>query len=140
MTRGDVFVDTSALYALLDADDERHTDAVAIFLPLLDEHEQLGMRLVTHGSVLVETTALVQRRLGIDRARDLLTRLVPLLDVVWVDAGLQQRAVEALLAAGQRGVSLVDWTSFIVMRDRALDVAFAFDEDFVAQGFELCSV
>jgi uncharacterized protein len=136
---GEIFVDTSGLYALIDADDHQHADAVTRFLPLLDQHERRGLRLVTHGSVLVESAALVQRRLGMQHTRNLLSRLVPLLDVVWVDADLHQRAVEALLAAGRRGVSLVDWTSFLVMRDRAIDVAFAFDDDFVDQGFELYS-
>jgi predicted nucleic acid-binding protein len=40
-----------------------------------------------------------------------------------------------MLAAARRKVSLVDWVSFEVMRRTGIDVAFAFDDDFRAQGF-----
>ena len=60
---------------------------------------------------------------------------VPLFSTVWVDQDLHERAVAAMLAPGLRGVSLVDWTSFEVMRRRAIDVAFAFDDDFQTRGF-----
>ena len=40
-----------------------------------------------------------------------------------------------MLAGGQRAVSLVDWTSFLVMRRRGISTSFAFDDDFAAQGF-----
>jgi uncharacterized protein len=41
-----------------------------------------------------------------------------------------------VLAAGRRQISLVDWTSFTVMRERSITHAFAFDNDFESQGFE----
>jgi predicted nucleic acid-binding protein len=57
------------------------------------------------------------------------------LTVRWVDADLHGRAVSALLAADRREVSLVDWTSFEMMRSRGVEAAFAYDDDFGAQGF-----
>lgn len=51
------------------------------------------------------------------------------------EAGLHRRAITAMLAARRRPVSLVDWTSFEVMRSRGIGSAFAFDDDFAAQGF-----
>jgi predicted nucleic acid-binding protein len=68
-------------------------------------------------------------------AFDLLVDAIPLFDVAWVDDRLHQLAVTALLAADRRQVSLVDWTSFLVMRERGIDVAFAYDADFERQGF-----
>lgn len=56
---------------------------------------------------------------------------------MWIDERLHREATVATLAAGQRHISLVDWTSFLVMRDQALTVAFAYDDDFRTQGFEL---
>ena len=55
-----VFVDTSALMALLDADEARHAEAVQTWRRLLDDDH----RLITSNYVLVEAYALVQRRLG----------------------------------------------------------------------------
>jgi uncharacterized protein len=124
------FVDTSALYALLDADDRRHADAARAFPALLE-----GEELLTHNYVLVEAAALVQARLGAAATRALLDDLAPALHVVWVDEHLHRAAVAAVLAAPRRKVSLVDLTSFEVMRRRALETAFAFDRDFAAAGF-----
>lgn len=61
--------------------------------------------------------------------------LVPLFATVWVDQDLHDRASAAMLAAGLRGVSLVDWTSFEVMRRRGIEQAFAYDDDFQQRGF-----
>jgi predicted nucleic acid-binding protein len=132
---GPVFVDTSALYAVLDADDRNHSAAAATFGRLLDATERGDAELVTHGSVVVEAAALVQHRLGLEATRALLDALVPLHRLIWVDADLHAEAVTALLAADRRHVSLVDWTSFVVMRRETIDVAFAFDEDFWQQGY-----
>ncbi len=134
---GPVFVDTSALYAVLDRDDHAHALAAATFEHLLAGMTERRITAVTHSSMVVESAALVQHRLGMGPLRALLDDVVPLLDVTWVDADLHRRATTALLAAGRRGVSLVDWTSFEVMRARSITVAFAFDDDFADQGFTL---
>jgi predicted nucleic acid-binding protein len=131
-----VFVDTSALYATLDADDGQHETAATGWQQLLDGLESGELAAVTHSSIIVETAALVQRRLGMAAVRTLLDDLLPLFDVVWVNADLHAQATTALLAANQRQISLVDWTSFAVMRQRAIDEAFTFDDDFAQRGFE----
>lgn len=127
-----VFVDTSALYALLDRDDENHPAAAEAFSALLDREA-----LLTHGYVVVETTALVQRRLGMEAVRALVDDVLPAFELVFVDEPLHQAAVAALLASGARDVSLVDWTSFELMRWLGVGKAFAFDEDFARQGFDV---
>ena len=132
-----VFVDTSALYAALDASDANGPIAVPIWARLLNDVEVGTVELFTHGAVIVESVALVQRRLGMAATRVLLDDFVRSMTVVWIDAELHGRATTALLAANRRDVSLVDWTSFEVMRERTMDVAFAFDEDFSKQGFTL---
>lgn len=95
-----------------------------------------GTTMVTHSAVIHECSALVQRRLGMAELRDLHGRLL-LFDIEWVDAAISDRAVSALMAADRRDASLVDWTSFEVMRRRAIRIAFALDDDFVAQGFDV---
>jgi len=78
----------------------------------------------------------VQRRLGPEATRDLIHGLLAPLRVVWVDEALHGAGVTALLAAARRGISLVDWISFEVMRRESVEVAFAFDRDFITAGFE----
>lgn len=123
------FADTSALYALLDRDDGNHARASGVFPTLLDGD------LVTHNYVAVETTALVQRRLGPAATRALLEDLLPALVMVWVDEEVHRAATSAMLAGLRRRPSLVDWVSFEIMRRAGVLVAFAFDRDFAARGF-----
>lgn len=132
-----VFVDTSALYAVLDRDDRRHPEAARTWEALLDGVAAGRMVCRTHSCALVEASALVQRRLGIDALRALHDRALPVLEITWVGSDLHRRAVSALLAAGDRDVSLVDWTSFELMREEGIDAAFAFDDDFTTRGFQL---
>jgi predicted nucleic acid-binding protein len=124
-------VDTSALYALLDEDDDNHAAAAAWLRgPGSSEDEVL----VTHSYVVVESAALVHRRLGTKAARVLLDAFVPAMSVLFVDEELHARAVPAYLAGLRGRPSLVDRVSFQVVRDRALDRAFVFDRDFRAEG------
>jgi uncharacterized protein len=127
-----VFVDTSALYALLDEDDANHERAVAIWRALLTDHD-----LTTHAYVAVETTALVQRRLGFAAADQLHAAILPPVLLVPVDRELHDRAVTRWRSLSQRELSLVDVTSFELMAQGGLDTAFAFDDDFTTAGFTL---
>ena len=61
--------------------------------------------------------------------------LVPMLRVLWVDEELHAAAVASLFTAGRRKLSLVDCTSFELMRRRGLAEALALDDDFARQGF-----
>ena len=126
------FVDTSALYATRSSTDKEHA-AVRVAWRMLSEHKQ---RPITSNYGLLETMALVGRRLGLQAIRDLQTQLVPVLQVHWVDELTHERAVSALLTAGDRDLSLVDCVSFEMMRRLGLDPAFTFDSHFVRQGFK----
>lgn len=128
-----IFVDTSALYALLDRDDENHARARVIWERLLDSDAGL----FTTNYVLVESCALAQRRLGMAALRALLNDVLPVIRVVWISESLHQLAVTGLLAAGRRQLSLVDCASFAVLRAEGQREAFAFDRHFQEEGFRL---
>jgi predicted nucleic acid-binding protein len=125
-----VLVDTSAWYALLDSSDRNHRAAADRWGVLLD-----GSEPVTHSHVVVEATALVQRRLGSAAATELHRSLLPAAELVVVDALTHHRSVERWLTVGARGLSLVDCTSFTVMESLAIESAFAYDPDFAVAGF-----
>lgn len=130
-----VFVDTSALYALIASNDVRHPTARRLFERL--RHELVPLHSSSY--VLVETYALVGRRLGAQAVRRLRGDLVPLLRVVWIDAELHERALDLLEQSSTSDVSLVDASSFVIMRSQRLARAFAFDAHFTQAGFELLS-
>lgn len=127
-----MFLDTSAILAVLDADDLHHPAADAIWRSLLAADEPL----LSTNYVLVETFALVQRRLGMDAVRAIQREIVPLLEVHWLDTELHQAAIARFLTASRRGPSLVDCSSFEVMRRHQVQRAFAFDTHFSQQGFD----
>jgi predicted nucleic acid-binding protein len=128
-----VFVDTSAFYALLDADDGQHQAARQAWMTLLNEATDL----VCSNYVVVETTALVQNRLGMEAVRVLQEDVLPVARIEWVDEPTHQAGVTALLTAGRRHLSLVDCISFDLMRRSGIRRVFAFDEHFAEQGFEI---
>jgi uncharacterized protein len=126
-----LFVDTSALYALMDGDDPRHGEARQ-FWTELDPEEPL----LTHNYVVVEASALVQRRLGIEALQDLVDKLMLPISTIFVEPAVHHAAVSAVLAARQRQLGVVDAVSFEVMRRAGVRAAFAFDDHFSRFGFE----
>jgi predicted nucleic acid-binding protein len=128
-----VFVDTSAFLAVLNADDDFHQQAAAIWLDLLTEET----RLITNSFVLVETYALVQNRLGLDAVRTLAKEILPLFEVKWIDNQFYQQAATSLFAANRQQLSLVDCSSFVTMHQNNIEFVFSFDRHFSEQGFEV---
>ena len=126
-------VDTSAFITLLDDADPRFGDA---FRWLDDVVTDPTESLVTHNYVVVETIAVIQRRLGVAAVRAFVDHLLPMCAVRFVDESLHQRATAAYLAGLDRQVSFVDRVSFELMRDERIARAFAFDPDFSREGFE----
>jgi predicted nucleic acid-binding protein len=57
--------------------------------------------------------------------------------VEWVDMELHEEAIRELEKIGKRGASLVDCTSFVVMRRRGVEKVLAFDPDFSDQRFTI---
>ena len=125
------FLDTSGLYAMLDADDANHADAARVWTDLVRSGEDL----VTTNYVIVETDALVRRRLGLAPARRLHDDVLPLAHVHWITEPTHAAAVAAALAGGRRGPSLVDCASFEVIRALAIDFVFAYDDHFDERGY-----
>jgi predicted nucleic acid-binding protein len=130
-----VFADTSGLLAVLNGTDENHARAARAFATLRARQAPL----VSTSFVLVETYALVGRRLGLEAIRSFRAAFAPLLEVVWVDEALHDAGLDLLLQRRRRQLSLVDAVSFVTMRQRHLAEAFAFDLHFEQEGFSLVS-
>lgn len=126
-----IFVDTSAIYALLDRDDRNHPIARKTWFELL----QSGIPLLTTNYVVVESCALAQNRLGVDAVRTIQDDILPAMELHWIDPASHALAMAALLAAARRKLSLVDCSSFSVMRQADARIAFAFDRHFTNEGF-----
>lgn len=129
----ELFVDTSAWYPLAD---RTHPDHPAV-VEVLTERIRDGVRVVTTNLVVAETHALLIRRGGRDAA-------LRFLGEVWSDPivvetstpDLEQRAsTEWLGRYEDQTFTLTDGVSFVVMADRGIREALAFDRHFATAGF-----
>jgi uncharacterized protein len=127
-----IFIDTSAIYALLDRDDVEHKKAKKIWIDLLHSENIL----ITSNYVLVESFALLQNRLGLEAARGFQEDIIPLVNIEWVNAETHKSGLSALLSATRRKLSFVDCVSFEIMRTLGIKTVFAFDPHFAEQGFQ----
>lgn len=126
-----VFVDTSALLALLVPTDAAHKRAQRAFARLAADETPL----LTCSYTLVETYALVGRRLGSGAVAAFRADFAPLLDVAWVGADEHERGLDLLSESPSATLSLVDAVSFVIARDRGIDAVFAFDRHFTDARF-----
>jgi uncharacterized protein len=125
-----IFLDTSAIYALADVDDANHEKAIALFDAVQNTEEQL----LTSSYVLVESAALLQRRLGHNSALAFLRDAADF-EVHWVTPEIHTDAVSRLGTPGNSTLSLVDAVSFVVMRLHGTNTYLGFDRHFEAEGF-----
>ena len=130
-----VFVDTSGYFALLVQNDHMHIRAKENFSYFAEQNAQL----VTSSFVLVETIALLQRRIGLAPVHDFNAKILPLLDVIWVNDKWYTCAMQRLFAQNNRNVSLVDCLSFEIMDSLEIKYAFAFDRHFEENGFTIAA-
>jgi predicted nucleic acid-binding protein len=134
-SRRAIFVDSSAWFALLDADDSDHTTALRRFGRATDQRRPL----VATNHVLGETYTLARRRLGNRAALAFLqqTRDDPLVQRVFVSEAWEEQAERLLAQYDDQPFSYVDATSFVTMRQLHIQEVLTFDRDFLIAGFRL---
>jgi len=130
-----IFADTSGLFALLVKNDYMYVRARKNFSYFAENN----VRLVTSSFVLVETTALLQSRIGLAAVNDFNAKILPLLEIVWVDDKWYAKAVHRLIAQTNRDISLVDALSFEIMEALQVECAFAFDKHFEENDFTIAA-
>lgn len=127
MTRS-VLWDSSAILALLDADDADHARAVSVARTIASEKRP---SFITN-YVETETHALLVRRLGRTIARQwLLTGGLPVVRALPVE---EQKAKDILARYTDKDWTLCDAISFAVLDARQVRRAFTFDHHFRQYG------
>jgi len=126
-----VLLDTSGLLCYLHRDEPQHEKAVQ----LVDDSIS---GLLTHSHVLAELVALALiRRFPRTQVLEFVVDLVdtPDIETVWVDEQLHREAMRLLLARQDKGYSLCDAVSFILMRQRGITDGLTTDRHFEQEGF-----
>lgn len=120
------FVDSSAIVAMVDANDNTHGAAVSAYAELL----QQGYKLFTTNHVIAETVDLLHAGVGPDIARRWLRD--HRLPVYHADEQDERRARALVISSrSPRGLSYVDAVSLVVMEKFGVADAFAVDPHFL---------
>ena len=123
-----VLWDSSAILALLDADDADHARAVAVARQIASE----GRPSFITNYIEVEAHALLVRKLGRTIAREwLLTGRLPVVRALPVE---EERAREIVTRHTDKDWTLCDAISFAVLEARHIARAFTFDHHFRQYG------
>lgn len=128
-----IFADTSAFYAVINANDSKHVEAKQFWEKIIKS----GNSLLCHNYILLETSGLVARRLGMEAVHVFEQDIVPVLRTFWVTREVHAAAVSSQLMVKQKSLSLVDCVSFEVMRRTGVRKAFTFDRHFLDYGYEI---
>ena len=128
-----IFVDTSVFLAVLAEDDNNNKVAAETLAALAENGEQL----ITTNYILVESYALIQRRLGMNAIHDFQDKILPSLTLVWIKVEEHQQVMKRFLSENRRNLSFVDCSSFETIKRLLVDKVFAFDSHFAEQGFEV---
>ena len=124
-----ILIDTSAFYALISATDSFHQRASETYERLVDREQELW----TTSYILVETMALVHRRLGFQVLSRFMASIERNVSVFWVESTVHIEAWRRLTANQGSGLSFVDWTAALVSRVIGAHV-FTFDRAFADEG------
>ncbi|MFB6188653.1 MAG: type II toxin-antitoxin system VapC family toxin [Halapricum sp.] len=133
-----LFVDTGALYARFDEDDQHHQDAMAVFRGIATG-DLVYRPLYVGRHVLAELATLVLQNSGpsdaakaVDRIREseLFTIVSPSEDGFDV-------ACQAMHQYDDQAITLTDHLTSVLADGRSVEYIFAFDSDFQTLGFEL---
>ena len=126
-----VFADTYYYLALLNADDQDHARAVAWTA-------DFSGRIVTTDAVLTEVADGLSRGPGRAAAVGLIRALLadPAVMVVEADRALFERGLDLYEKRPDKGWSLTDCMSFVVMEDVKVEQALTADHHFEQAGFK----
>lgn len=122
-----IFVDTSAMVALVDQDDASHASMVEAYRQLVDE----GYRMFTTNYVMAETFDLLMSGVGPAVARQWL-RYARIAVYHADEQDVRKARQETLRATSGRGLSLTDAVSLMAMKRLNVSDALAADPDFLA--------
>jgi hypothetical protein len=131
----DLFADTSGWGHLVDPTQSYHSLAATIYR----QARQQGQKMITTNYILTELVALLTSPLRIPRTAAIAfiagVKSSPHVEIVHVDATLDEQAWQLLIERPDKQWSLVDCASFVVMGQRGISEALTTDHHFEQAGF-----
>jgi predicted nucleic acid-binding protein len=131
----DLFVDTSGWGNLIDSAQPHHSQAATIYRAA----RQQERKIITTNYIIVELVALPTSPLRVSRSKTVAfidgLRTSPYVEFVHVDLILQEQAWQLFKSREDKLWSLVDCTSFVVMKQRSILEAVTTDHHFEQAGY-----
>lgn len=130
-----VFVDTAGWGNLVDSSQPYHSLAVSIYQAIRQQRDKL----ITTNYILLELVSLMSSPLKIPRSKMIAfidaLKQSPLVEVIHIDPLLDNKAWQLLKTREDKGWSLTDCTSFVLMEERHINEALTTDRHFEQAGF-----
>ncbi len=131
----DMFVDTSGWATLFDPQEAYHATAALLYRA----GRQQGQTFVTTNYVISELVSLLTSPFRVPRVKIIPyvdgLRTSPHIEIVYIDAQLDEQAWQLLKARRDKDWSLVDCSSFALMEQRGIAQALTTDHHFEQAGF-----
>lgn len=131
----DLFADTSGWGNLVDSTQPYHSLAATIYRTA----RQQSRKVITTNYIIAELVTLMTSPLRIPRPRMIAfiesLKTSPYVEVVHMDASLDEQAWQLLKTHQDKEWSLVDCASFVVIRQRGIGEALTTDHHFEQAGF-----
>ena len=134
-TKASLFVDTSGWAYLVDRSTPLHNDVTQLYQKALTQQRLL----VTTNYVLAELVALLTSRSRISRQQIVMfidaLKAAPHVEIIHIDTALDGESWKLLKARIDKEWSLVDASSFVIMKRYQMTEALTTDHHFTQAGF-----
>jgi len=130
---GNIFLDTSFIIALEDADDQNHKKAITFW----NSFKKKPAKLITTTYIFDETVTFLKKRISYDKATQVggLILSSPMVEMVHISKEDFEKGWEMFLKYQDKNFSFTDCLSFLIMEKRNIKKALTFDEHFGQKGF-----
>ena len=129
-----IFIDTSAYFALADEEDKNHQAASGKMQQLIRERASF----TTTNIVIAETHTLTLKRIGYKTALEVIERIYSSqIRIYRIREADEKKALDIIRKYTDKDFPFVDALSFAVMEKLHITQAFTFDKHFTQYGFTL---
>ncbi len=130
-----LFLDTSFIIALEDADDQNHHPAVAYW----KSFKRNPRKIVITSYIFDETVTFLKRRISHEKAAEVgkLMLSSPTVELIHISEEHFDKGWRQFLKYRDKGFSFTDCISFLVMEENGIKKALTFDEHFRQMGINI---
>ena len=129
-----IFIDTSAFLALEDESDQYHEEALQFREQVLRKERY---EIITTSYILDETLTLIRFRISTKASIEFSKKIrkSEVVKIEQVSSKIEEKALDIFERYEDKDFSFTDCVSFVVMWEKGIKEAFAFDQHFNQMGF-----